>query len=697
MFVVNDDLSIYATRGDVVFFAVAANNEHGEPYIFRAGDLVRIKVYGKKDAENVVLQKDIPITGNLESVAIILTEEDTKIGEVISKPTDYWYEVELNPHTNPQTIIGYDEDGAKIFKLFPEGDDIPEYEPEPEDIPVVDEELNGASTRPVQNRAIVGAINTITGAFNDAKKEFARQASNITEKANETENKLAVERARIDNFVAGATPDDAEVIDIRVGADGITYASAGTAVREQMDKVKTELTEQALSEKALRTIAPTNLFAKSAYNPDGFYNPYNGGKFTESADYGSSGFIPCVPGELIATNVGGYITFWSKNKTYLSSVESVESFTVPAGAYYFNCAMLKTAVDSSWFVAKENMGANRARLKPEVGVRDESLKYTQLKRTVDKIAKRTTNNLFDINEFNDEFFYDTDGNRKTMSGYGSTGFIPCDSETSYTKSDYGYVTFWDSNFDFISCDTSYPTFTTPAGCAYLNAAFEVSKKDTFYITLATEEHFERFELLLGQNLNGKKYGALGDSITSGLTADTCYGEIVSNEMGLVFTNYGISGNRLASTDHDTVTSPLCVRYAQMNNDLDIITVMGGTNDCAAQVPIGSNDSTDITTFKGALNVLCRGLVSKYNGKRLGFITPPQRGGNDVKNKLEEYVDAIIEICGLYSIPVLDLYRNGGITTKVSDTAGGLLPDMLHPNNDGQAVIARKVKWFIESL
>jgi lysophospholipase L1-like esterase len=194
-----------------------------------------------------------------------------------------------------------------------------------------------------------------------------------------------------------------------------------------------------------------------------------------------------------------------------------------------------------------------------------------------------------------------------------------------------------------------------------------------------------------------KYGALGDSITSGLTADTCYGEIVSDEMGLAFTNYGISGNRLASTDHDAVTSPLCVRYAQMSDDLDIVTVMGGTNDYTAQVPIGSNDSADITTFKGALNVLCRGLVSKYSGKRVGFITPLQRSGDEREIKMEDYVDAIVEICALYSIPVLDLYRNGGITTKVSDTAGGLLPDGLHPNNDGQAVIARKVKWFIESL
>lgn len=125
MFKVNEDLSIYATRGDIVFFAVSAD-DNGEPYTFQAGDLVRIKIFGKKNAGNVVLEKDFPVTRECESVEIFLSKEDTKIGEVISKPKEYWYEVELNPFTDPQTIIGYDEDGAKVFTLFPEGADIEE-------------------------------------------------------------------------------------------------------------------------------------------------------------------------------------------------------------------------------------------------------------------------------------------------------------------------------------------------------------------------------------------------------------------------------------------------------------------------------------------------------------------------------------------------------------------------------------------
>ena len=71
----------------------------------------------------MVLRKDFPATAGAEKVDILLTGEEMKIGELISKPKDYWYEIELNPLTNPQTIVGYDEDGAKVFRLFPEGGD----------------------------------------------------------------------------------------------------------------------------------------------------------------------------------------------------------------------------------------------------------------------------------------------------------------------------------------------------------------------------------------------------------------------------------------------------------------------------------------------------------------------------------------------------------------------------------------------
>lgn len=121
MFVINEDMTIECTRGDAALFSVGANIE-GVAYTFKVGDVVRFSVFAKKDCSEVVLRKDVKVEDNTELVNIALSGEDTRIGDVISKPVDYWYEVELNPETYPQTIIGYDKDGAKVFKLYPESE-----------------------------------------------------------------------------------------------------------------------------------------------------------------------------------------------------------------------------------------------------------------------------------------------------------------------------------------------------------------------------------------------------------------------------------------------------------------------------------------------------------------------------------------------------------------------------------------------
>ena len=120
MFHINEDKSIYVTRGDAVTISLTAMDGL-EPYVFSEGETVRLKVFEKKACHSVVLQKDVIVTEESDAVDIALSGEDTKIGGLISKPTDYWYEVELNPEVQPQTIVGYDEDGEKVFRLFPEG------------------------------------------------------------------------------------------------------------------------------------------------------------------------------------------------------------------------------------------------------------------------------------------------------------------------------------------------------------------------------------------------------------------------------------------------------------------------------------------------------------------------------------------------------------------------------------------------
>ena len=250
MFTLNDDLSIYATRGDVVFFDLTADKD-GEEYKFQAGDVVRFKVYGKKNAEEVLLQKDFGVETETTTVQIMLTKEDTKIGEVISKPKDYWYEVELNPFTEPQTLVGYDEDGPKVFKLFPEGDDVPEFEPSPEDVSVIDTELDMTSTRPVQNQAIARAVVKLNADFKTLDTYAKNRFETIRLITGATNEAVQVQKARLDLALAGTTPEGSEIVDVRVGYDGKTYPSSGAAARGQVSEIVNNLDKAGIYEETL--------------------------------------------------------------------------------------------------------------------------------------------------------------------------------------------------------------------------------------------------------------------------------------------------------------------------------------------------------------------------------------------------------------------------------------------------------------
>ena len=268
MFVLNDDLSIYATRGDIVFFSVTAKDGE-DAYKFKAGDVVRIKIFGKKNAENVVLQKDFPIFADTETVEIYLTKEDTKIGEVISKPTDYWYEIELNPDTEAQTIIGYDENGARVFKLFPEGADLEEYIPDKEDIPFVDEELDLTSKRPVQNQAIARKIISLKADYEETKKNLTTKAAVMEAATANTNQNLATLSNRLDILLAGGTADDAELIDIRVGYNGVRYTSAGEAVRSQVEPISKQV--------KVKNLIDFKKLTRGYIGSDGWIQNYNNG------------------------------------------------------------------------------------------------------------------------------------------------------------------------------------------------------------------------------------------------------------------------------------------------------------------------------------------------------------------------------------------------------------------------------------
>lgn len=146
----------------------------------------------------------------------------------------------------------------------------------------------------------------------------------------------------------------------------------------------------------------------------------------------------------------------------------------------------------------------------------------------------------------------------------------------------------------------------------------------------------------------------------------------------------------------------------MNMDVnaDIITVFGGVNDYRHNTALGTMNCREHSTFYGALHTICEGLYDTYPTAKYGFFTPLRfydrkfsngELANSKSHKFLDYVNAIKEVCAYYSIPVLDLYNMAGITPYVKSVRVRLLPDGIHPNEEGHKIISSKIQFFLESL
>lgn len=211
------------------------------------------------------------------------------------------------------------------------------------------------------------------------------------------------------------------------------------------------------------------------------------------------------------------------------------------------------------------------------------------------------------------------------------------------------------------------------------------------------------------NSKGLKWNCLGDSLTTMNWGHNMY-NIVSEQLGLIPTNHGIVSSTIADYQNDGKSgNPMCVRYAEMSDNADIVTVMGGTNDWATSEKIGTMSDRAKTTLYGACHILFRGLIEKYPNAKIGVILPPQngqgipsyvesQGGDRDMEKMKKKVKVIREVAEYYSLPVCDLFNHGLVSGMLESNIGKLIQgDYLHLTTAGYEKLAPMLMSFIKTL
>lgn len=169
-----------------------------------------------------------------------------------------------------------------------------------------------------------------TNKFLEITDKITNVNSQLDNTVRELENskaskvELDIERKRIDNFTSlpeGSTTGDAELIDGRVGADGVTYENIGTSIREQFKNVN-KTTDTLLKSCTFITEEVEISILENWIEANGSTSSYNNFKHVEISNIKTNEtfLLKCQVGSNIRAyvikNSGGYVTRVYKQENY---------------------------------------------------------------------------------------------------------------------------------------------------------------------------------------------------------------------------------------------------------------------------------------------------------------------------------------------------------------------------------------------
>lgn len=506
--------------------------------------------------------------------------------------------------------------------------------------------------------------------------------------------------ARIDNIIAGGdAPSAAEVTDARLGADGITYSSLGTAIRTQVSNLQNGLADVDYN----YAFKDSNYLKVRNIDNGKYWDNTNGSKAT-GGNYSCTHDLimvdPDVVGGqfLVSENEHNmFITCFNSSKqlfdhftlygkTSREGSSAIPSRTIPQGTYYIGLSV-QNEIDAQEISVR--MLDNVSII--EYPYDDPNTIYLKNKWRASSGAYQSVNNLdcvFIAGVKEGDKYYTNASGQVTLQFFDGINAAPLTAQVENVANGGRIFTA--------------PANTTSAVLNILHSKYHGSASQ--YSTVA-------YKLTKGESVL-----AIGDSITwlddrSGYDGATLFlgWQKQVSAMGYKIVDCGYSGYTYAKDvmDGDTPVGSIYNEVVVNNYDVsgyDYVVLAGGTNDDLYAVTVGTvtNEyqhvytNAELKTTVGALGAIIDYI--RQNNPTCKIIVCTQNKSQSTQRPYSEavqYADGIRETAKFASCYLCDLFENMNVQPYTNSFAE-FYYDSTHPNKAGMVRMGQLILKAIEN-
>ena len=202
-------------------------------------------------------------------------------------------------------------------------------------------------------------------------------------------------------------------------------------------------------------------------------------------------------------------------------------------------------------------------------------------------------------------------------------------------------------------------------------------------------------------LYGKKVSFLGDSICAGSDAEGRYlggyGRIIAECNNMTYENLAQGGATITAEtySHSTGSAKMWIsrKVEELSADADYIIVEGGVNDAwqlidhndleIGELSDGFNAQLDDTTYYGAFESMLKKLVTRFKGKKVGYIAIPKTMSlYDSSRSVPNFYHIALECCAKWGVSVCDLNTTQPSFEYLKTLGTEYTTDGTHPTYEG---------------